>query len=444
MSDIDFWGNKGNIKGKPKKKAKGIFLASKKFKEPKIGLYSPKVYWTHTGGDKVDLRKTLSNRVSNYLNPGRAKKEQKQKGYQEIGERLTAQRELKRGLVKSAPRGLSQRAKAHWAELQYENLKGKTQPIVVKGDGASKSQLTPEQRKILAKERGQRKFKKRLSAFIPIGGMKAAIRIRPDKSSGIKQESMRAESYFSQNPYNPNRAKNLGGRPTGTYTHSIPGKGPVGVYEWRRWMSQQKALNRARAAQLGDETMQQEAVQQNQQMQMQQQQQFQDPQYEGQQYQQQSFDDPNQAQAPSQLPPENKFTKQLQFEQAMYNREEYNRLINEQPKGFVQQSVRQRQILTQQAREFSRRNSLLNAHKAMLTPQENAIDFLDNNPTEPTILDTRNNNIMVPVPTQIDIMNTGRPNILQAQGLPDVSNQNIMNAQRLNFGKINLTGEETM
>lgn len=462
---IDWFGYNGTIKGKPKqsiiKKNNPLFNfmgpANKKIGEPNIGLYSKQVYWTHKGGDKKV--RGGSSGVDNYFASQYAKK------FTELGRYKEAHKgkiyERKEGAVKEATQKLIQLQKSkNKIKEEYQQIKRPTKQqkedykksMLGVGRSMAKTNKTLGKKKLTLEEaryeQGLEKLQKgemykklhkrtgkRLTeAFIPMGGMKAAIKIRPDKST-VKQETQTANRYFEQNQYQQQvqRQRNLGGRPTGSYTHSIPGKGLVSVYEYRRWLGEQKRLQRERASQLGSqapEQMQQQMSQEEMQMQN-------EP-----QPQEQVIYNQNEAQTVDQLPQDNKFTKQLQFQKSMYNREQYARLVNEQPKGFVQQTVRDRQILAQQQREFSRRNNILNAHKHMLTPQENMIDFADINPTEPTILDTRNNNIMVPTTNQIDILNTGRPNVLQAQGLPDVSNQNIMNAQRLNFGKIDLTGEQ--
>lgn len=243
------------------------------------------------------------------------------------------------------------------------------------------------------------------------------------------------------------------GRPAGVYKYSIPGKGPVHVYEWRKWVRQQRALLRSN----GNLPSQQAAVSQVQRRyQVQPNQPMQYPSQKGtvartqvyqptQQEMQQAAaeeayyaqNNPElQAQYDDQLPPDNKFVRQLQFAQGTYQRDRVDRMRNEQPADFLRRIKALKEANIEEAHNFEIRNALLNAHKQMLSPQENAINFLD---TQNNLLDTRYNNIMARRSDSIDILNTNRPNILQASGYQDDGSMNPLNAGRLNFGKINLT-----
>ena len=230
---------------------------------------------------------------------------------------------------------------------------------------------------------------------------------------------------------------NKGGRPYGSVKYSIPGKGPVGVYEWRKWNSQQNRMRRMQ----GQAPLPREAYMEYQKQlalrQMAEQQvgqPYQPSEVTSQQVQEyaQSQGD---AQTPEEyLPQDNKFVQLLNQKKMLYDRDVYDRMKNEQPKDFVKKLVQLKREEREQQSDFAKRNSLLNAHKNMLSPEDNkAIDLFEN-----SILDSTNNNIMRPVEGQINILKTNRPSILSAQPLRNVDDGNILRAERLNFGKVNV------
>ncbi len=109
--------------------------------------------------------------------------------------------------------------------------------------------------------------------------------------------------------------------------------------------------------------------------------------------------------------PNNKFEERLR-EQASYNlRLREARAYSEQPQDFLRRKLLEKQKAVMEAREFSRRNNILHAHKAQLTEKENSIDFLDE---RDSILKAENlfsqNN-----PNRININKTNRPSILQTR-----------------------------
>lgn len=379
---------------------------------------------------------------------GKKEREARKRKAQETGERLTAQRQVKAAKIKQfmqeAPEELSDRARQEYAIQEYEKNKPKD-------DSNIKELLKQQQKQYVEKlkrlrpsnqPKPQRYSRVLRSAryVLPAGALPSQQRVSFRTAPGKKVYKGSAGAK--------------GGRPVGSYTHIIPGVGPVHVYEWRKWVRQQNALRRyqgqeqisQQAPQLSPQQKYNQAVQRYEQQQMQLQQQPQTEQYPSQQQlqelqTQQSMQEQTpltnpalEAQDESQLPTTNKFLQQLRRDQAAYQRDIYDRMRNEQPKNFVQKTVAMKRLEQQQAREFAQRNSVLNAHKAMLTPQQNSINFLD---TEGSILDTRNNNIMAKRPDHIDILNTGRPNVLQGQRLrQDIQEMNPLNAERLNFGQV--------
>lgn len=71
---------------------------------------------------------------------------------------------------------------------------------------------------------------------------KAKARRDPIRAIPTRTQVLRALGVRQRAPEKRGRVKQGRGRPRGSYTYSIPGKGRVDVFTYRKWLSQQKRM----------------------------------------------------------------------------------------------------------------------------------------------------------------------------------------------------------
>lgn len=149
------------------------------------------------------------------------------------------------------------------------------------------------------------------------------------------------------------------GRPRQSYKYYIPGRGKVGVYEWRAWVADQKRLQKAKLKQM--EQMQSQYAQQAspQQQQVYQQPQQQPMPQEVQQVQTQEY------QAPQQMLTQ-QYPSQYQQPQQMYTQEQVAQMIAKTKRGAVKESIlNAKNVFSAEAQAQSNNKNILQAPNIM-------------------------------------------------------------------------------
>ena len=124
------------------------------------------------------------------------------------------------------------------AEMRARATEAKTSRIKLKEVASARRSAE----KVLAAGKKMPAYlKKEYGKAVVAGGYKLARNL---VNPSIMSEEQFMGTASSRGSSQPGRGR---GRPTGTYTYQIPGVGPVPIQAYKRWISQQKAMQRVQA-----------------------------------------------------------------------------------------------------------------------------------------------------------------------------------------------------